>query len=121
MHTFKYAALIFCILLTDLASAHVKTQKRCSALLLEHKAPQTSATKSDFDATNDFIAYLSRLLEMQILKEAELEAFVKNLEKGTLENPIHEEQGWVSATHLIHREAIQEYFKNTQINEKRIL
>src|SRR5262249_19337119 len=76
--------------------------------------------KLKVDGTGGLIAYLSSLLEHQIIGDPELLRLIGGLEQGVLENPIHEEQTWISSAALIHREEIQEYIQGTEIDQEKL-
>ena len=74
----------------------------------------------NIDGTNGLMAYLSDLLQHQIIGDNELKRFLSSLERGEIKNPITEEETWVSSAAMIHREALQEYIDLTHLDIKRL-
>ena len=95
----------------------------CMDLLsgVSKRADTVARPKLKVDGTDGLIAYLSALLEHQIIGDTELLRLIDGLEKGEVSNPIHEEQTWISSAAMIHREEIQEYIKGTEIDQKKLL
>ncbi|OFZ15321.1 MAG: hypothetical protein A2Z20_03510 [Bdellovibrionales bacterium RBG_16_40_8] len=92
-----------------------QANQRCEVLL------GTSSLHSN-DRTDNFIAYLSILLENQVIKaDAEMLRLIKSLENAEMTNPIIEKDTWESVTKLIHHEEIQKYIEQTILDQKKLL
>lgn len=59
--------------------------------------------------TADFIIYLERLLEAQIIGDHELQRIVNGLENDVLENPISEIEAQQNSNMLVHRQELEKY------------
>ncbi|MGE0762311.1 MAG: formylglycine-generating enzyme family protein [Bdellovibrionales bacterium] len=116
------------LLIATFASMGIQTpaqaNKLCTALLFgisKRADTLVGKPKLKVDGTEGLIAYLSALLEHQIIGETELLKLIDSLEKGEISNPIVEEQAWISSAAMIHREEIQEYIKGDEVDRKRLL
>ena len=68
------------------------------------------------DMTNNLKAYLAQLLEQREIGDSELVRFIEGLKEGQLVNPISEREALESSASLIHRDGIQEYINQSDIN-----
>lgn len=73
--------------------------------------PKCHELLTDPKPTHELIGYLNDLLERQIIGDAELVRFYKNLEQGLLENPIDEQDAATKSSLLIHSEGIAQKLK----------
>lgn len=75
---------------------------------------------SQSEATENFISYLTLLIEAQALTLENILSFISQLEKGSLPNPFSLNQSAVDSKAHVHREAIDEYLR-AGVDRKKLL
>jgi formylglycine-generating enzyme required for sulfatase activity len=89
------------------AAAPSASPEKCAAVL-------TTPTES-------FIGYLGLLLDNQVIGQTQLVRLVENLRRGELVNPISEEEARVSSSLQIHREGLEEYVQENNLDKEDLL
>jgi formylglycine-generating enzyme required for sulfatase activity len=87
--------------------------KACIALL--------SRENNAVAATENFIGYLSMLLENHIVSTSELNHFTGQLENGRLINPISEHDSYIDSIKQIHHEGLANLIQTEKLDHKHIL
>ena len=97
----------------------------CPALLAsgDSKKGTTHASHDSFSLTERLIAYLSELMQEQVLSIERLQEWSVGLERGELVNPIakSENEAKVRSDLLIHYEAMQEYVESGELDHAKLL
>lgn len=117
----RWVALVILTIFTLPAMA--TEESHCAQILSEapsQQNPDPSAQVAQ-GATSVFVAYMDKLLELQIMHEQHLLRLAKSLELGRLSNPITVEEADLSLALLIHREGLQEHLGDDKIDDGFIL
>lgn len=104
--------IVFLVILL-VTSSLIFAEDDCKNLLSNISGP--------IDGTEDFVGYLGRLLETDVIGESELVAFINGLHNSVILNPIPKELEATSSAVLVHRGEVETYINKTHLDQGSLL